>query len=89
MFGRDGRGERVAELGVDVLDPEKLPFDGETDTVVVEEGLSVLFGVGALEVERNVGRGEVLINEGESLGGAELILRGIRDVGLAEGRADG
>ena len=74
---------------MDVLDPEKLPFDGETDTVVVEEGVIVHFGVGSLEVERNVGHREGLINEGESLGGAELILNGIRDVGLAEGRADG
>ena len=70
---------------MDVLDPEKLPFDGETDTVVVEEGVIVHFGVGALEVERNVGRGEGFINEGESLGGAELILRGFMGIGLAEG----
>ena len=74
---------------MDVLDPEKLPFDGETDTVVVEKGMSVRIGVGALEVERNVGRGEGFIKEGKSLGGAELILKGIRDVGLAEGRTDG
>ena len=74
---------------MDVLDPEKLPFDGETDTIVVEEGLTVRIGVGSFEVERNVGRGKGFINEGESLGGAELILKGIRDVGLAEGRTDG
>ena len=74
---------------MDVLDPERTPFDGETDTVVVEEGVIVHFGVGSLEVERNVGHRKGLINEEESLGGAELILRGFRDVGLAEGRADG
>ena len=75
----------MVELGIGVSDTERTPFDGITDTVVVEEGVIVHFGVGSLEVERNVGHREGLINEGESLGGAELILRGFMGIGLAEG----